>query len=143
MIKSPPQGHKSLIGRFLPMDKVQYHVLILTAENALIYAVYDRPITHLEVFKEFKKDSIKVKDCQIQEQNSQSIVQTLVKAINKWVIRNFEEDAELSSLSVRSYNHKNQHYVMEVVGRTNSGKPFVVKPSELLTSKINLFSDFC
>lgn len=125
------------------MGKVKYHVLVLTAENALIYVRYDEPKTHLEIYQDFHKLSVEVKDCFISEGDSFNLADMLLKSVSRWVIRNFEEDLDISSISVRNYKHKNQHIIMDIKGQTQAGKPFVVKPSELLSSKTNLFSDFC
>lgn len=125
------------------MKAKHYHVLVLTAENALIYIDYDKPVTHLEVFQEFRKDSVLVKDCFIQEGQSWNVAEILLKAVNKWVIKNFEEDCDRNSVSLSHYHHQNQYIIMELHGRTASGKPFKVRPSELLSPKINFFSEFC
>lgn len=125
------------------MDKVIHHVLILTGENALIYIKYDHSVTHLEVYQEFHKLGVEVKDCYMQQSQSYNLAEILLKAVNKWVLRNFEEAVERNSVTLKNYAHKNQNIIMDISGRTESGKPFVVKPSELLSPKINFFSDFC
>ena len=73
------------------MDKVIHHVLILTGENALIYVKYDHEVTHLEVYQEFHKLGVEVKDCYMQQSQSYNLAEILLKAVNKWVLRNFEE----------------------------------------------------
>ena len=125
------------------MDKVEQHTLVLTAENALIYVKYNKETSHLEIYQEFQKLGIQVKDCFIQTGQSYNLVELLLKAVNKWVVRNFEEDVEPNSVSLKNYSHKNHNIIMELNGRTESGKPFSIKPSDLLNPKINFFSDFC
>ena len=125
------------------MDKVEHHTLVLTAENALIYVRYNKQVSHLEVYEEFHKLGIEVKDCYIQEGQSYNLAEILLKAVNKWVIRNFDEDVERNSISLKNYSHNNHNIIMELNGRTESGKPFSIKPSDLLSPKINFFSEFC
>lgn len=125
------------------MTDKHFHVLVLTAENALIYVDYSQAVTHIDVFQEFKKDGVLIKDCFIQEGRSWNLSEILLKAVNNWVIRNFEEDCERGSISISHYQHANQYIIMELHGRTESGKPFKVRPSELVSPKINFFSEFC
>lgn len=125
------------------MKTIKYHVLVLTAENALIYVEYSKPVSHLEVYQEFYKDGVHVKDSFIQEGKSWNLAEILLKAINNWVIRHFEEDCDRNSVSISHYHHDNQYIIMELHGRTESGKPFKVRPSELISQKINFFSEFC
>jgi hypothetical protein len=125
------------------MDKVEYHVLVLTSGNALIYVEYDHPVTHLEVYLEFFKDSVEVKDCFIQVQQSWNLAEILLKTVAKWVVKTFDEDVDIKSVSIRSFNRNKQYIIMEINGKTESGLPFSVRPSELLSPKINFFSEFC
>jgi hypothetical protein len=125
------------------MDKVQQHTLVLTVENALIYVKYDQELSHVEVYQEFYKMGIEIKDCFIQVGDAYNLVALLLKAVNKWVVKNFDEDVEQSSISLKNHSYKNHNIIMELHGRTESGKPFSIKPSELLSPKINFFTDFC
>ncbi len=113
--------------------------LILTDENVLVHAEYKNPITHLEVFSQFKKLGIIVKDSIIKPKDTIHLTQILTKLTSGWVFKNFHEDVNIDTIRIKEHKKGTQVIILGVSGMTTSGQEFYASCTDLVCTKNNFF----
>lgn len=148
-IKSDAQLHKvverviDLSGKEMTMDDYDYiideyaeggevwNVNILTNDNKLIHRRYNSPVTHKDIFDEYKLVGVEVKDAQIHQGKPIDFFDVLRDETKRYVQEKMNEQVDEDTIMIKSYHKGNEYHADEIHGETVSGIPFSLSPFDL------------
>lgn len=112
-------------------ENMIWNVHILTGDNRLIHRRYDYPVTHEDIYNEYKNKGVEVVNTQIHHAKPIEYFAFLTSETKDYVLKKYGEEADEQSIMIKSYQKGNEYIADEIHGETISGKPFDITPAQL------------